>query len=249
MKRRRFRVSSLAGTATGATLALPVEEAKHANVLRLVEGAEIEVFDDAGNSAQGVIAKINGAEVTVALREVSVARTNSVKLSLGVAWPKGKRAAMLVEKCSELGVDEIIPVRFDRSVVTKDEESEGIARLKRIAAEAAKQSGRNTVPEIGSERSLGDLLVQSTTAAVLKLDPAAEIWLNAQLAVQYERAAPSALLLIVGPEGGFSTQEEELMTARKVAGVRLARHVLRIETAAIAAAAITRAFFDGTRLT
>lgn len=235
-KVRRFRVDSLEGLQPGTQIALPPDEAAHARVLRLEPGDALELFDAAGRSAAAKFAANAHAEI-VELR--GAAAPAATRLILATAWPKGKRAALLVEKCSELGVHAIQPVSYARSVVSKDDESEGVVRLRRIAAEAAKQSGRNDVPEILAEQTFAQILnAHASSSVCVLLDPRGKH--NLLNVLQENRAAfqSKSLLLFVGPEGGFAEDELAAADARGVQRAKLARHVLRVETAALAACAI-----------
>lgn len=246
---RRFRVESLAGTAVGQTLALNPADAHHAKVLRLKTGDPVELFDVSGGRADGSIAENDAQGVTVLLESVASepSASESPALILATAWPKGKRAAMLVEKCAELGVGRIIPIQYERSVVEKDDESEGVERLRRIAIEAAKQSGRTDVPRIEPARTLEALLKESAAVAVL-LDPRAERGLGEWFAALPPEKSSAGVLLIIGPEGGFSNAEIQRVDAAGVARVRLAEHILRVETAALAACAVIGALQCEARL-
>lgn len=253
-KLRRFHVDSLQGSKDGDSIALPADEARHVRVLRLEPGAEIEVFDSAGYSARGLLEESNATQesdahvlqiaVRLSIPPKFVTRRRS--LVLGVAWPKGKRASLLVEKCSELGVNRIIPVRYLRSVVSKREESEGIARLRRIAAEAAKQCGRNDVPEIAEEVSFQQVLNDAAAHLMLLLDPRAEAHIVQVLCDKSQEFVRDSrpIFLLVGPEGGFSLEELAAAESAAIRRVRLAANVLRVETAAIAACAVTQAILD-----
>jgi 16S rRNA (uracil1498-N3)-methyltransferase len=245
-KLRRFAVPSLEGAAAGTELILSPEETRHARVLRLASGTEIELFDSHGISARATIQadSKHGLQVFLsAVHNTTAARPKAIKLVLATAWPKGKRAAVLVEKCAELGVDELVPVAFARSVVSKDNESEGITRLRRIALEASKQSGRRDVMRIASEVNFLDLLhARDESAMTLLLHPGATEQLIVPLLALPESIA--RLTLIVGPEGGLSDDELALAARAGVVKVRMAANVLRIETAALAACAICRACLD-----
>ncbi|MEI6234125.1 MAG: RsmE family RNA methyltransferase [Planctomycetota bacterium] len=244
-KLRRFTVGSLEGLEAGAVVTLPADEQRHVHVLRLKTGVEIEVLDAAGRSGRAVIEEDSAAGVSVRLLSVEVARANGtrVKVILGVAWPKGKRAAVMVEKCAELGVSELVPIQFVRSVVSKDEESEGVVRLRRIAAEASKQSHRDDVMSVGAEMTLREFLTRfETGGTTLLLDPYVEAHLVtevAKLAGGIER-----LMLLIGPEGGMTEAEITLAEELGARKVRLAANVLRIETAAMAAAAICQGVLE-----
>ncbi|MBI3831239.1 MAG: 16S rRNA (uracil(1498)-N(3))-methyltransferase [Planctomycetes bacterium] len=230
---------------------LPADEAKHARVLRLKPGAEIELFDQSGRAWSAALSDDGAAafltEFLAQISGSSAERTRTPRVILATAWPKGKRAAVLVEKCAELGVAEIVPLRCGRSVVVKDDESEGVERLRRIAAEAAKQSGRTEVPALSAERSLPQIVGEHAAVdLVAMLDPRALESLAELLAREAPAAGDTgdsgrAIVLLVGPEGGFTREEEDIADQAGVRRARLGRHVLRIETACIAACAICAA--------
>lgn len=222
----------------GQSIPLPPDEARHARVLRLETGARVELFDANGLSAEG---ELNADLEWVTLCNLHAVAAVTRKVHLAVAWPKGKRAAMMVEKCSELGVAQIIPVRFARGVVSKDDESEGVHRLRRIAAEAAKQCGRNDVPEIFPEIDYAALLSERMSVSdALILDPHAP---NSILDC-VEHSSERPILLIIGPEGGITAEELSAADQSGVKRARLGGHILRIETAAIAACALTAAALE-----
>ena len=231
-KCRRFKVESLSGVQAGAMFRLPEDEYRHTRVLRLEPGTEIELFDGVGNSW---VASLEG-EQALLIEKSAVKISGSRKLILAVPWPKGKRAGVLVEKCSELGVTEIIPLRCARSVVHKDGESEGVTRLRRIAAEAAKQSGRTDTPEIQDETSVADVLRKNAGALKITLDPHAELSLVEVL--QSKNADEKNVLMLIGPEGGFTLDEVESMRSAGCETARLGEHILRMETAAVAACSV-----------
>lgn len=241
---RRFRVESLQGLNTGDTVPLPAEEARHVRVLRLAAGTQIEVFDGTGRAAP---ASLTAAPTGLAaeLSAPCVLPAAARRLVLATAWPKGKRAAWLVEKCSELGVSSIIPVRYTRSVVHKADASESVSRLRRIAAEAAKQCGRSDVPEIATQLPFAQLLAEDAPRAfTVLLDARAELHLADVLARQQTSLRQQAVLLIVGPEGGLTPEELAAAGALGLTRARLARHILRVETAALAACAVGQTFLS-----
>jgi 16S rRNA (uracil1498-N3)-methyltransferase len=208
-------------------------------VLRLECGDDIEIFDAAGNTAIGQIVICDHEQIVAEISKLTRPSRVEVRITLAVAWPKGKRAAVMVEKCAELGVHRIMPVRYERSVVTKDNESEGLTRLRRIAVEAAKQCGRNDTVEILSELSLSEVLNQQQPDELgLILDRSSKIWLP-DVFDAATLARLKGVMLFVGPEGGLSDNELSMLLSSKYRSVRVAENVLRIETAALAACAIT----------
>jgi 16S rRNA (uracil1498-N3)-methyltransferase len=243
MELRRFRVGSLEGVPAGAGVALPASEIQHIHVLRLTIGDELELLDAVGRTAPAELRVGAHGHLEAALLTAPQAppARNRRSLVLAVAWPKGKRAALLVEKCTEIGVDRIMPVRFARSVVHKKDDSSGVVRQRRIVIESAKQCGRRELPEIVAEQSFGELLAASGGHGAWVLDPHGdENFLSALLAERGDsRRLP--VLLVVGPEGGLSADEVDDAVSAGMRRVRMAENVLRVETAALMACAIAQA--------
>lgn len=204
---RRFFVERIAHP-----VILPPRESRHAvKSLRLGPGDRVVVFDPQ-ETWTGEIESIEGG-VRVRLLE-PVTPMDLPRVTVASAAPKGPRLDWMIEKLGELGVAEFIPVRFARSAAEVGEAKR--KRLEKVAVAAAKQSGAPLM-RISPERSVRDL-----PAEAILVRPGAEAPLP-----------PGPGLVVVGPEGGL-TPEEEGLFARSYS---LGRPVLRIETAAVVAAA------------
>lgn len=205
------------------------------DVLRLQTGEKIRVFDNSGNQAQADIIQCNAAGVVVRIESISVAQTSNGRLGIASAIPKAGRADWMVEKLVEIGVDEWIPLHCRRSVVLPQGQNK-FARWRRLAVEAAKQSQRSAAMEIGEIITPGDLLADrpmftwylSPRQAKLILDAIKPVPLGAEV------------LLLIGPEGGWAEEEIAAFTAAGILPVKLTDTILRVETAALAAAAVLR---------
>jgi 16S rRNA (uracil1498-N3)-methyltransferase len=191
---------------------LSPEESRHAlRVLRLGPGDRVTVFDP-HETWTGEIESTAG-KVTIRLVE-QIAAPRLPPVVVAAAAPKGARLDWMVEKLAELGVAEFIPVKFARSVAEPGEAKK--KRLEKIARAAAKQSGA-PVMKISPEKAVGQL--------------PADAWLAAPGGA--ERPPTGGGCVVVGPEGGL-TSEEEARFARRFS---LGPTILRIETAAVVAAA------------
>ncbi|MBX3358187.1 MAG: 16S rRNA (uracil(1498)-N(3))-methyltransferase [Phycisphaeraceae bacterium] len=234
----RMIVDGDAGVAEGALVIVTGEEARHAaRVKRVDEGEAVELMDGRGMVASGVVEQADAGrggrkserEPAVAVRVGRVRRESAVspRVEVWTAAPKGGRVDEMVELLSQVGAAAWVPVRMARSVVKPGETK--LARLERIALEAMKQCGRAWVMEVGAERGLEEALRGREGVEVVVADASGDA---------YEGVAAREVRLVVGPEGGFT--ESELLAARE-AGARIARfgpHVMRIETAAAAGAAV-----------
>jgi len=228
---RRLLVPSL----TPGRVELPPDQAHHArDVLRLGLGDDVELFTAAGATASGVISELNPSVVAVEVRNIVDAR-ETFSLTIASAIPKGARADWMIEKLSELGVARFVPLMTRRSVVHPEGKNK-IDRWQRLAAESAKQSRRTGVMRIEPLTPLAELLRQADQAtAYLSTAPGA-VPLSSIL-----HPPSSHLTLLVGPEGGWGEDELAAFAERHLTPITLGGTILRVETAAIAAAAVVAA--------
>jgi 16S rRNA (uracil1498-N3)-methyltransferase len=213
-------------------------EAHHLrDVLRLTVDAEIEVFDQKGNRARARIVSSSSDTVTVEVVELLPAQSSDFSLTIAAAIPKGPRADWMIEKLSELGVDMFIPLATARGVVLPRGDGKH-QRWMRLASESARQSARAGVMKIEPLTELSALLAQT------KADQLAYLSLEAssEPIVEFLRDGPTALTLLVGPEGGWTAEEVAEFHKAGVPSLSLTQSTLRIETAAIAAAAVVLCF-------
>jgi 16S rRNA (uracil1498-N3)-methyltransferase len=194
------------------------------------------LFDAQGREALGRVTSILPDEILLEIEGPGPADPPSpaipTKIEIACAWPKQRAAGILVQKCGELGVDRLIPLETSRGVVRipPPRLRAHRERWQRVAVEAAKQSGRARPTEIVSPRTLDELLGDASTVTIA-LDPAGE-----PLRRILEALAPARpILLLVGPEGGWSAAEQVLLRERRVPSATLGPHPLRVETAAIVA--------------
>jgi 16S rRNA (uracil1498-N3)-methyltransferase len=207
------------------------------DVLRLSAGETVELFDDAGGVASGVIASVDGSHVVVDVQRIDESTTQLERI-VASAIPKGERADWLVEKLSELGVAEFIPLVSERSVVVPQGKNK-MQRWQRIATESAKQSRRRGVMRIAEVRAPGEVIHRlPPSMKAIYLSTRADAQPIAQLPLPAETRS---LLLLIGPEGGWTDREIDQFGRASVIGARLTGTILRVETAAIAAAAIVAA--------
>jgi 16S rRNA (uracil1498-N3)-methyltransferase len=228
-------------------VALPEGEARHIrDVLRMRAGDVIEAFDDAGAVAQAQLVTVGPRGVEVSIGDVASAPVTSIELIVASAVPKGDRADWMIEKLSELGVSRFVPLQTERSVVLPQGRNKA-ERWTRIATESAKQSRRAGVMRIEPLTTVDDALkvVGDSFGIVLSVDgtpvPIVE---SLQSAI---RDPQSTIALFIGPEGGWTPQELGRFAAAGLTAARLTATILRVETAAVAAAATVAAIIDSRR--
>lgn len=229
------------GDLSGDAVTLDAEQARHARkVLRLRDGDAVELFDGRGGLAEGKLRVSGKASAVVAVERRRQEKRPKPWVDLAVAMPKGARADVLAEKVSELGADRLIPLRTARSVVEVGEAKED--RLRRVAVESAKQSGRSHLMEVAEARELGELLeAEAAEAATLRLiaDPEGLGTIGAEQLLA-ALAKTRRVLVLVGPEGGWTDAEREAAWEAAFIAWRMGPYTLRIETAAMAAVALCR---------
>ncbi|MDR1611268.1 MAG: 16S rRNA (uracil(1498)-N(3))-methyltransferase [Planctomycetota bacterium] len=216
--------------------ALGPEESHHAfRVMRMAAGDAITLFDGFGRYGAAAISLADRDRVTARITEILEDSRPRVHLTIATAMPKGKRWQVLVEKCTELGVDRILPLLLDRSVAKGEGDP---ARWRRWAIEAAKQSRRARLPEILEPGTLAAAiaLAEREAAALFVGSPGGE----SPKAYAAPLAASGKALIVIGPEGGLSEREREWCGRAAAAEIRLSPFALRIETAAAAACTLIR---------
>ena len=221
-----------AGTAApGALVPLDDDETHHLRVRRAAAGETVELRDGAGLSGTGVL---EGAASRWAVRVGEVKRTSPPPaLVLAVGAGDRDRFAWLVEKAAELGATEIVPVETGRTAgVATRVQAKHTARLGRRALESIKQSGALWSPQVLAPVPLGELLRARTEGARWIADPEG---------VPPPASVADAVTVLIGPEGGFTAGERTAVAEAGWQAVRLGPHVLRFETAAVAAAACVAA--------
>ncbi|MCC7294214.1 MAG: 16S rRNA (uracil(1498)-N(3))-methyltransferase [Phycisphaerales bacterium] len=213
------------------------DEAHHAaSVLRLRIGARIELFDGRGGRAAATISHVRRGHVAVTIEGVAPSGPQPTPhVILAVAPPKGPRQQVLVEKCTELGAAAFQPLRTERSVVKGGDALQ--QHWQRWALEACRQCGRDHLPEVRAGAECAAVFDERRAGGFMLLaDPSPDA------------APPSAwvkdafgaveVLVLVGPEGGWTHEEREAAIRAGAAPASLSRQVLRVETAAIAATAL-----------
>ncbi|MDA7976942.1 MAG: 16S rRNA (uracil(1498)-N(3))-methyltransferase [Pirellulales bacterium] len=222
----------LSQTPTEDTARLEGDEARHlARVMRAKTGDTVELFDGQGTSWTATVQAIQRNHVLLRLdQKQSETISNKPTITLAVALPKGDRQKWLIEKITELGTDSLVPLTTTRSVA--EPTAAAISRLQRGVIESCKQSGRNRLLEITQPQSLHNLLTTSSASLRILACPDGTPMQSILL------KPIDNILIAIGPEGGFTDEEIRTANASGFAQMSLCQNILRIETAAIAAAVI-----------
>lgn len=201
------------------------QEAHHLiRVLRVNQGQSVKAFDGQGFEAEGIIQDLDGLNVTLKLQTPKPSQSEAaINITLAVALLKGDKLSDVIRQTTELGVKTIQPFISQHGDV-RELSTNKLERLRRIAQEASKQSGRSVVPEVRAAIRLEELPLAPLT---LIAHPYTSATLSS---IQLQ----SDLMLITGPEGGLSESEVAHLRQKGASAISLGARILRAETAPVA---------------
>lgn len=232
----------------GAILCVEGEEAHHAvRVLRLQVGDECELFNGKGDAARARVQCADGTRLTVQVIRVLSPVPTLANITLAVAIPKAGNMELIVQKAVEMGIRRIVPLITERTIVRLNP-AEAVSKTKkwnRIALEACKQCGVNSLPTVEPPLSYANFL-KRTDLPQLRLQ-CAILPTSRPIRDTLERARVQGTheaLLLIGPEGDFSPTEYEQAGAAGYVPVSLGPIILRVESAVFTATAVTRYALD-----
>lgn len=212
------------------------------NVLRLRSGERVICFDGRGREYQGWIERLSSAQAEIRIEKIKKLRRElSLKITLAPSLIRSNKMDLIIQKCTELGVFRIMPMRTEKSLVKLDEAKSRVRRERwqRLAEEAAKQSGRVQVPRIDEVRDFASILKKARNfdLGIILWEEEGEV--RSFKKTLTERLSSSQnILFLIGPEGGFPAQEVAEAKKAGLLSVSLGPRILRAETAAIVAVAI-----------
>ena len=233
------------------TISDPQEIRHLKTVLHLKPHQQIQIFDDKGHEAVGTILSIKHDQVEVRKDYVLPQKIlRKTKIVLSCAIPKKAKFEFIIEKCTELGVDEIIPLITQRTIVSlsPDQVGKKFLRYQTVILNAVKQSGRANIPSLQPVGRFGEVIqsfekrknfngfIPSLCEKTGKRQNLAEV-LSAL-------RCPKEVSFFIGPEGDFTGEEMELAVKAGLVPVSLGSTVLKVDTAAITVVALANLFFN-----
>ena len=230
--------------AAGLTVDLPETVAHHLHVLRMQPGEALTLFDGRGGQYAATLAEIGKRRASAA---VSAHEPLEVELpyalTLAQSLPEGAKMDWIIEKAVELGVARIEPLAARRSVVRLSGERAEKRHLhwEGVIVAASEQCGRNRLATLAPVAEFGRWIATPSPAPRILLSPRA----TTSLAAWASSGGPQALTLMVGPEGGFTREEEDAAIAAGAIALSVGPRVLRTETAALAAVAMLGGLWNG----
>ncbi|OQW30030.1 MAG: hypothetical protein A4E19_10745 [Nitrospira sp. SG-bin1] len=215
--------------------------------LRIAVGETLWLGDGQGTKYLARITNVSKQAVTGQILEtIQEPPRRTPRLILGQSLLKGEKMDWVIQKATELGVDELVPIESRYSVVQLKADRVGhqLARWRRIVLEAAQQSERWHIPTIAEPESLASLLTRQANGTVtLMLAERRKGKILQTVALPQD--VTGSVLLLIGPEGGWSKEEMEKAEQANVCSITLGQHILRSETAAIATISILQSRLGG----
>ena|SRR5450631_290334 len=240
MSSRRFMINSR--SIDNGSAALEGELFRHiVRVLRLSQGDLLTLVDEKGSEHDGVIDHVARELVTVRITRSNHEPDQELggpRITVCQALPKGEKIDLILQKGTELGAHDFWLFGGSRSIArVREEQLDGkLERWNRIAAEAARQCGRRTVPAVRWFPAAAE------AAAAATHDLRLILWEDERIRRLKETLAdipaPGSVIVSIGPEGGFDPRETDLFVRHGFQSISLGSRILRTETAAIAIVAI-----------
>jgi 16S rRNA (uracil1498-N3)-methyltransferase len=208
------------------------DEARHlSQVLRMKPGDPLVVFDGRGRRASAEVVSVSRDRVPLNLGEILPSCALSPVITLAQAIPKGKNMDLVVQKSVELGIAAIQPLVTRNTIVQPgDGKSE---KWRRVALEACKQCGQDTLPEIGDPLTFDAWIARQSAVSGLKLIASLAPGASPLRAVLHAHPDTADVTFLVGPEGDFTPPETAAAIDAGFLPVTLGSIVLRVETATI----------------
>lgn len=205
------------------------------NVMRAKEGEEILVSDGAGVSARARLVSFSAKEVKAQVIEFLAEQSElPIRVTIGQGLPKGEKMEWILQKGTELGAYSFLPFSSERTIVKLDakKEAKKLERWRKIVKEAAEQSHRAVLPQLLAPVSFREALQAGEAQGYTKCAIAYEKEGGTTMHQVLENMAEGdTLLVLIGPEGGFSAEEVALAETKGFLSVSLGPRILRTETA------------------
>lgn len=221
------------------TITLEDENAKHiGSVLRAKIGDIITVCDGNGRDYECEITEITKKAVIAKITDIFTNDNEpDIKLTLYQSLPKADKMELVIQKCIEIGVDRIVPVKTEHAVVKLDgKEEKKLQRWNKIAESAAKQCGRGKIPVVDSVMSFKEAINEAVSldGAIIPYEKEREN----SLKTFAKGFKGKSIGIFIGPEGGFSNEEIDFALSQGVKSVTLGKRILRTETAGLVTSVI-----------
>ncbi len=216
------------------------------NVLRLKEGSDVVVFNGQGIEARAVIVKIGEKNVELKLAGRYYEPSKKVTVTLACAIPKNAKFETIIEKCTELGIDEIIPLITARTIVKLDTERAALKnkRYQTVAINASKQSVRKKIPVVCPIKNFKEAITPLNKDELGLIPCLFGQRKTLAETLTSHKAQKTKIIFLIGPEGDFTDDEVAFATKNGFVPVTLGSTTLKVDTAAISVAAFLNFFLS-----
>ncbi|MCE2705758.1 MAG: 16S rRNA (uracil(1498)-N(3))-methyltransferase [Proteobacteria bacterium] len=217
-----------------SAVTLPINTIRHLHALRMRNGDTLELFNGNGYA---YLAKLINLDKKSAIAEVFSRKdskiSNKIQIKLAMCMIANDKMDLVIQKAIELGVQEIIPVISERTQrVSNDKIDKKILHWQNIVISSCEQCGNNILPDIAPVHKFDDLVTKySATSSIKKIIMSPQLY---DLGNNISDADLNEVLLVVGPEGGFTDDEVSLAIIKGFSLMNLGNLIMRAETAAIA---------------
>ncbi len=217
-------------------------ELHHCRVLRLRPGAAVRICDGAGREFAGRLLRVSSSRAEVNLEEeVQAAVESPLDVTLYQALTRSEKMEFILQKTTELGLSRFVPVLTERVQGKRPAGEDGrLARWREIARQAVRQSGRTRLPEVAAPCTFAQAVAAARQAPLALLPTAAAEPEAGWKQLPGVGAGLRAVSILVGPEGGFSTEEVDHARAAGLKTLRLGPRILRTETAGVVVVALAQ---------
>lgn len=208
------------------------------NVIRKQIGDIIEICNqDNEKSYKCEIEKIEEKQITTKIIEELKSQESNIKVDIYQGLPKAEKMELIIQKSVELGANAIIPVNMKRCVVKLDSKSEEkkIERWQKISESAAKQCGRNNIPEVKHLVNIKDICnkIMDYDAMIVAYENEKENTLKQELTKLKNKQKNLKIGIVIGPEGGLEENDVKLLKESGAKIITLGHRILRTETVAL----------------
>jgi 16S rRNA (uracil1498-N3)-methyltransferase len=217
------------------------------NVLRYKKGDIIDICSEDGTIFTGEILLLNDKEITVVITDMNRTIESKLNITLFQALPKSDKMDLIIQKCTELGVNEIVPIITDRVIVKLDKvaEEKKVARWNKIALEASKQCGRQRVPSVNDVHNLKNLIEKISKYDIVLVAYEGEKNNSLKQVLKSKTSEWKNIAILIGPEGGLSENDLKQLDFNNTTKISLGPRILRTETAGFMMLAILMYELEG----
>lgn len=202
------------------------------NVLKLQEGEQIILIKNKKELLCNIDKTEKNSIIVSIQKELEPQSENSFSVTLFQGIPKGDKMDFIVEKAVEAGATAIVPLKLSRSIakIEGKDVSKKLERFSKIAKAAAQQSGRLVIPKIGEPISLKEADFSGFDLKIVCFEDEEKTTLKQVL---LEADKPKSIAVVIGPEGGISQEEIDMLLTKGFRAVSLGSRILRCETAGL----------------